>query len=46
LTVAEDENENEPKEEVLTTKQQYLRIIEEYPLVKQLKDQLGMQLDI
>jgi DNA polymerase-3 subunit gamma/tau len=45
LKVAEDENEKEPKEEVLTTKQQYLRIIEEYPLVKQLKDQLGMQLD-
>jgi DNA polymerase-3 subunit gamma/tau len=45
LTVAEDENENVPKEEVLNTKQQYLRIIEEYPLVKQLKDRLGMQLD-
>ena len=45
LTVAEDENDNVPKEEVLSTKQQYLRIIEEYPLVKQLKDQLGMQLD-
>jgi DNA polymerase III subunit gamma/tau len=45
LTVAEDENENVPKEEVLNTKQQYLRIIEEYPLVKQLKDRLGLQLD-
>jgi DNA polymerase-3 subunit gamma/tau len=45
LSIAEDENEDEPREEVLTTKQQYLRIIEEYPLVKQLKDQLGMQLD-
>jgi DNA polymerase-3 subunit gamma/tau len=40
-----DDNENEPKEEHLNTKQQYLRIIEEYPLVKQLKDTLGMQLD-
>jgi len=40
-----NENENEPKEEHLNTKQQYLRIIEEYPLVKQLKDALGMQLD-
>lgn len=39
------ENENELKEEYLSTKQQYLKIIEEYPLVKQLKDQLGMQLD-
>jgi len=45
LIVVPDENENGPKEEVLTTKQQYLKIIEEYPLVKQLKDQLGMQLD-
>jgi DNA polymerase-3 subunit gamma/tau len=40
-----NENENELKEEYLSTKQQYLKIIEEYPLVKQLKDQLGMQLD-
>ena len=40
-----NENENEPKEEHLNTKQQYLKIIEEYPLVKQLKDNLGMQLD-
>ena len=40
-----NENENEPKEEHLNTKQQYLKIIEEYPLVKQLKDSLGMQLD-
>jgi hypothetical protein len=43
--VVESENENNPKEEVLNTKQQYLKIIEEYPLVKQLKDQLGMELD-
>lgn len=39
------ENDNEPKEEHLTTKQQYLKIIEEYPLVKHLKDCLGLQLD-
>jgi DNA polymerase-3 subunit gamma/tau len=45
LLVVENENENNPKEEVLNTKQQYLKIIEEYPLVKQLKDQLGMELD-
>ena len=45
LTIVEDENDNVPKEEVLSTKQQYLRIIEEYPLVKQLKDRLGLQLD-
>ena len=40
-----NENENQPKEAHLNTKQQYLKIIEEYPLVKQLKDNLGMQLD-
>lgn len=45
LRTVENENENNPKEEVLTSKQQYLRIIEEYPLVKQLKDQLGMELE-
>lgn len=45
LKVVESENSNAAREEVLTTKQQYLRIIEEYPLVKQLKDQLGMELD-
>jgi len=39
------DDENTPKEEVLSTKQQYLRIIEQYPLVKELKDKLGMQLD-
>lgn len=45
LSIVEEQNDSGPKEEVLTSKQQYLRIIEEYPLVKQLKDQLGMQLD-
>ncbi|HET7116318.1 MAG TPA: DNA polymerase III subunit gamma/tau, partial [Hanamia sp.] len=45
LVTDNSENESLPKEEYLSTKQQYLKIIEEYPLVKQLKDQLGMQLD-
>ena len=45
LEIDATEDENTLKEEVLTTKQQYLRIIEQYPLVKQLKDKLGMQLD-
>ncbi len=44
ILVAE-ENKNEPHEEHLSTKQQYLKVIEEYPLVKQLKDRLGLQLD-
>jgi hypothetical protein len=33
------------REEVLSTKEQYLRIIEQYPLVKALKDKVRMQLD-
>lgn len=40
-----DESKRPVAEEHLSTKQQYLKIIEEYPLVKQLKDRLGMQLD-
>jgi DNA polymerase-3 subunit gamma/tau len=32
-------------EEDLSTKSQYLKLIEEFPLVKQLKDRLGLQLD-
>jgi len=45
VIVVENDNKNEVREEHLSTKQQYLKIIEEYPLVKQLKDRLGMQLD-
>ena len=40
-----DESKQAVSEVHLSTKQQYLKIIEEYPLVKQLKDRLGMQLD-
>jgi DNA polymerase-3 subunit gamma/tau len=45
LEVEATEDKSTLKEEVLSIKQQYLRIIEQYPLVKQLKDKLGMQLD-
>jgi DNA polymerase-3 subunit gamma/tau len=45
LSVDESETENAVREEVLSTKEQYLRIIEQYPLVKELKDKLRMQLD-
>ncbi|MEO8822833.1 MAG: DNA polymerase III subunit gamma/tau [Ginsengibacter sp.] len=45
LGVDEAVIENVVKEETLTTKEQYLRIIEQYPLVKELKDKLRMQLD-
>ena len=37
------EADNSPKQ--LNTKEQYLRIIEEYPLVKELKDRLRLELD-
>ena len=45
ITLQATENIKEPADEHLSTKQQYLKIIEAYPLVKQLKDRLGMQLD-
>jgi DNA polymerase-3 subunit gamma/tau len=45
VVLIEEKNENIVAEEHLNTKQQYLKIIEEYPLVKQLKDRLGLQLD-
>jgi len=40
-----DKTKSEIRDEHLSTKQQYLKVIEEYPLVKQLKDRLGLQLD-
>ena len=45
VIVIENENEIAVAEKHLTTKEQYLKIIEEYPLVKELKDRLGLQLD-
>lgn len=45
LTLKEKENTDDPKERTLNTKEQYLRIIEEYPLVKELKDRLRLELD-
>ena len=45
VIIIETENNNSVEEKHLTTKEQYLKIIEEYPLVKQLKDRLGLQLD-
>jgi DNA polymerase III subunit gamma/tau len=43
--VVENKNTEAVPHKHLTTKEQYLKIIEEYPLVKQLKDRLGLQLD-
>ncbi len=45
VIIVENKNNNLVQEKHLTTKEQYLKIIEEYPLVKQLKDRLGLQLD-
>lgn len=36
---------DEPVERPLSTKDQYLKIAEQYPMVKELKDRLGLQLD-
>ena len=45
VVVDEKEPEGDAKEKPLTVKEQYLRIIEEYPVVKQLKDRLRLELD-
>ncbi|MEP6948849.1 MAG: DNA polymerase III subunit gamma/tau [Ginsengibacter sp.] len=45
VIVVEKENNRPEQEKHLTTREQYLKVIEEYPLVKQLKDRLGLQLD-
>ncbi|MDQ6901858.1 MAG: DNA polymerase III subunit gamma/tau [Bacteroidota bacterium] len=45
VIIVENENNIVVAEKHLSTKEQYLRIIEEYPLVKELKDRLGLQLD-
>jgi DNA polymerase III subunit gamma/tau len=45
VIVVENEKNNSLEEKQLNTKEKYLKIIEEYPLVKQLKDRLGLQLD-
>ncbi len=45
VIIVEEENNDSEQEKHLTTKEQYLKVIEAYPLVKQLKDRLGLQLD-
>jgi len=45
IVMRPEENASEVREEHLSTRQQYLKMIEEYPLIKQLKDKLGLQLD-
>lgn len=44
--IVNENTANKPEQEKhLSTKEQYLKIIEEYPMVKQLKDRLGLHLD-
>jgi DNA polymerase III subunit gamma/tau len=45
VTVVEKMEDKEPVEKKLNTKEQYLKIIEEYPLVKELKERLKLDLD-
>lgn len=45
VVVVEGEKEDIPQEKVLTRKDQFLKIIEEYPLVKELKDRLKLELE-
>jgi DNA polymerase III subunit gamma/tau len=45
ITVIEEENTKEVGDAPLSRKQQYLKIIEEYPLVKELKDRLKLELE-
>ena len=45
VTVIEKEAEDKSQEMTLSRKQQYLKIIEEYPLVKELKERLKLELE-
>lgn len=45
VVVNENEADNGPVEKPLTTREQYLKLIEEYPLVKELKDRLRLTID-
>jgi DNA polymerase III subunit gamma/tau len=44
VTVIETANDDIPADQPLSTKQQYLKVIEEYPLVKELRDRLKLEL--
>ncbi|MFN8244300.1 MAG: DNA polymerase III subunit gamma/tau [Ferruginibacter sp.] len=45
VIIEETAEPEKPGEKPLNTKEQYLKIIEEYPLVKELKDRLRLELD-
>jgi DNA polymerase-3 subunit gamma/tau len=39
------DDDDSPKEKPLSSREQYLKMIEQYPLVKELRDRLGLDLD-
>lgn len=45
VIIVETAENIQPAEKTLNTKDQYLKIIEEYPLIKELKDRLKLELD-
>jgi len=45
VTIVEKEVNDSQAEKPLSTKEQYIKLIEEYPLVKELKDRLRLELD-
>jgi DNA polymerase-3 subunit gamma/tau len=45
VIIVENENSNVVTEKPLSSREQYLKIAEEYPLVKELKDRLRLELD-
>ncbi len=45
VVIIENENTGQPTEKPLSSREQYQKIIEEYPLVKELKDRLRLDLD-
>ncbi len=45
VIIVENEQSHQPVERTMSSKEQYLKIIEQYPLVKELKDRLKLELD-
>jgi DNA polymerase-3 subunit gamma/tau len=45
VVIIENDKNGPPTERPLSSREQYLKIIEEYPLVKELKDRLRLELD-
>lgn len=45
VELVETQEEENPADKPLSTKEQFIRMVEKYPLVKELKDRLGMELD-